>query len=221
MQFSIESQRKWSKRDVFQSSHSIGYFWASVFFVFELEILLLRIGLRRSVADVCTRYGVEVIHMQGSANSPSNIMTIREKKPEVLISIAGSQIFKKYLMDIPSICCLNLHNGALPRFRGLMPVFWAMLHGEKEIGVTIFEMDEGIDTGPIVKQVYVPVMGRSLTEMIKLTKFVGMQLIHEVLTDLAGGEIEKYDNDDSLATYHSFPNKSDVQIFKANGNRLV
>lgn len=210
------------RETLFTKAASVLNIFGFAYFLFiTWRIVLLRIGRRETIEEVCSKHGVDVKFLQGSVNSPENLQVIKKENSDVLISIAGSQIFKKTLINIPAVTCLNLHNGSLPRFRGLMPVFWAMFEGESEIGVTIFEMDEGIDTGPIVKQIYVPVLDRSLTEMIKLTKISGMRLIQEVLSDIKAGKLEMYDNDDTLATYHSFPTKNDVKVFKANGNRLI
>ena len=70
----------------------------------------------------------------------------------MLVSILGNQIFKRKLIDLAPKGCINLHTALLPKYRGLMPTFWALKNNEKNTGVSVFFVDEGIDSGPIIIQ---------------------------------------------------------------------
>ena len=112
------------------------------------------------------------IKLEQSINSEQSLSKVSHYKPDILISIAGNEIFKKPLIDLTPFGCLNLHTGLLPKYRGLMPTFWALKNKEQEIGVTVFYVDEGIDSGPIVVQKKIPIKKRVQSKLIKETKII-------------------------------------------------
>jgi len=77
---------------------------------------------------------------------------IRELAPDVMIVVAFGQILPASLLGLPRLGTLNVHGSLLPRHRGAAPVEWAILSGDSETGVTIMQMDAGVDTGPILAQ---------------------------------------------------------------------
>ncbi len=93
---------------------------------------------------------------------------------------------KKGILDIPKYGCLNVHASLLPKYRGAAPINWAIIEGgEKETGITIMEMDEGMDTGDILKSKAIPIEETDDSESIhdKLS-ILGSQLILETLEDI-------------------------------------
>ncbi|MBI4587837.1 MAG: methionyl-tRNA formyltransferase [Candidatus Rokubacteria bacterium] len=78
--------------------------------------------------------------------------TLRALGAEVAVVIAFGQILPKAVLDVPPRGSINVHGSLLPRYRGAAPIAWALIRGETETGVTIFLMDEGMDTGPILLQ---------------------------------------------------------------------
>ncbi len=85
-------------------------------------------------------------------NAPEFLDILRCVSPEVIIVAAYGQILRRDLLSIPPRGAINVHASLLPSFRGPDPIRWALLRGEKETGVTIMLMDEGIDTGPVLAQ---------------------------------------------------------------------
>ena len=85
---------------------------------------------------------------------------IREKKPDAMIVVAYGQILPASLINAPELGTLNVHASLLPRHRGPAPIEWAILSGDPETGVTIMQMDAGVDTGPILKQRQTPIAPR-------------------------------------------------------------
>ena len=136
------------------------------------------------------------------------------------MSVAGNQIFRKPLIELAPKGCLNLHSALLPKYRGLMPTFWALKNGEKETGVSVFLVDEGIDSGPIVVQKRVPIETDSLEELIRATKVIGMDAVWEAVEKIHRGRPKLTPNPESEKTYFSFPTKADVRAFRAAGKRL-
>ena len=160
------------------------------------------------------------IHLEKTINDSSSLAEISKYKPDILISIAGNEIFKKPLIELAPRGCLNLHTGLLPKYRGLMPRFWALKNNEKEIGVSVFYVDQGIDSGPILVQRNVPVRNRVQSDLIKETKKVGIDCVIEALTKIENESAVIYDNDDRQSTYFGFPSRGDVEAFKKSGARF-
>jgi len=78
--------------------------------------------------------------------------------PDLIVVCAYGKIFPKELLEIPKFGCWNIHASLLPKYRGASPINWAILEGEKETGITIMLMDEGLDTGPILLQKKIPIL---------------------------------------------------------------
>ena len=190
------------------------------FFVFYSANFLLSKLFKPSVAAVLRRFSGKVSTGPININSQKAIDEISAYRPDVIVSLASNQIFKKELLAVPELCCLNVHTARLPEYRGLMPVFWAMASGEKKLGVSVFEMDEGVDTGPIVRQVLLDIHDRSMHEMIRLSKYVGAEILAESINDLISGKTDRLNNDDSAATRVRFPTREDVKRFKKSGRKL-
>ncbi len=127
---------------------------------------------------------------------------IRDLAPDVIVVAAYGQILTSELLSLPPYGCLNVHASLLPRYRGAAPIQWAIVSGDKVSGVTIMQMDEGLDTGDILKQEAIPLSedetGDSLYD--KLTK-IGGPLLLAALKDLEEGRITPVPQDDSQATY--------------------
>ncbi len=80
------------------------------------------------------------------------INTIKSLKPDLIVVCAYGKILPKEILEIPKFGCWNIHASLLPKYRGASPINWAILEGEKETGITIMIMEEGLDTGPILLQ---------------------------------------------------------------------
>ncbi len=91
-----------------------------------------------------------------SANEPDFIRRARSLGADYLVSIQYDKILKKEIIGVPEIGCLNIHFAPLPKYRGCMPIPWAIIDGSS-YGVTFHWIDEGIDTGPIIDKVEYPV----------------------------------------------------------------
>jgi methionyl-tRNA formyltransferase len=180
----------------------------------------LAILRRKSVTPVLQRHNVDILNLSNSINHKDSLAKIRSYKPDLLISIAGNEIFKQPLINLAPKGCLNLHTALLPKYRGLMPSFWALRFNEKYTGVSVFKVDEGIDSGPIVVQKRIEINGDSQEQLIVKTKRLGMTAVIEAVARIENGDVNFLANDDADMTYFSFPKKSDVHEFLSNGNRF-
>ncbi|MBI3303119.1 MAG: formyl transferase [Deltaproteobacteria bacterium] len=157
-----------------------------------------------------------------SINSAAYLDTLRALAPDVVVSINASQVFKKQLLTLPPLGCINVHGAPLPKYRGRLPSFWALFNREQETGVTVHFMNEELDDGPIIAQRRVPIVpGETQHSLIVKTKRVGAELLLESLDRLEKGTVETRPNDRAQATYYSFPTPEDGQKFRRLGLRFI
>ena len=90
-------------------------------------------------------------------NDPSFVEALRARAPDLLVSVAYDQILRAPVRGVARLGGVNLHAGALPRYRGRNVINWAIINGEAEIGVTAHLIDDGIDTGDVVLQRFLPI----------------------------------------------------------------
>ncbi len=173
-----------------------------------------------SIAKVLSKHKVPLIQLEGSVNSKKNLEILKSYSPDLLISIGGNQIFKLPLINLATKGCLNLHTALLPKYRGLMPSFWVLKNQEKQTGVSVFFVDEGIDSGPILVQKTVEIGQMSQEALIKHTKQIGMESIIESIALINSGNYTLIENPKEKSTYFSFPTRADVKEFYKKGKRF-
>ncbi len=172
------------------------------------------------VGSILEKHQVKKINIVWNINSIESLELIQSFNPDLLVSIAGNQIFKKDLIELAPCGCLNLHTALLPKYRGLMPSFWVLKNDEKYTGVSVFFVDEGIDSGPILVQKKIEIGNRSQESLIRDTKKMGMDAINEAISLIQKGGYTVLENDDEQSTYFSFPTRKDVIEFKKLGKKF-
>ena len=145
--------------------------------------------------------GLEVYQPE-SINSREVIDMLKGKSPDCIVVAAYGQILKKEILKLPRYGCINIHASLLPRHRGAAPINWALINGDEETGITIMEMDEGLDTGDILNTKKIPIEPEDDSQTLhdKLAQ-LGGQLIVETLANMEREMIIKVHQDDSLSTY--------------------
>lgn len=140
------------------------------------------------VKEVAMKYNLPV-YQPKKVREPEFVEVLRGLKPDVMVVAAFGQIISKGILEMPKYGCINVHASLLPAYRGAAPIQWAVINGDKESGVTIMQMDEGIDTGDMIEKVVVPIVedetGGSLFD--KLSQ-AGAKLCVKVLQDLEDGK---------------------------------
>ncbi|MGA7904837.1 MAG: methionyl-tRNA formyltransferase, partial [Terrimicrobiaceae bacterium] len=123
-------------------------------------------------------------------------------EPDVIVVAAYGQILPKAILSLPRFGCLNIHASLLPRHRGASPVQASILEGDSETGITIMQMDEGLDTGDILFKVATPIgadeTARDLHD--RLAQLAPNALL-ECLDLFERGAVAREKQNDSLATY--------------------
>jgi len=174
----------------------------------------------KSLKNILISNQVKIIELSGDINSNKNVQIIKDEKPDLMISILGNQIFRKQIFELAPKGCLNLHTALLPKYRGLMPTFWVLKNNEKKTGVSVFIVDRGIDSGPILVQKEIEIKDKTQAELIRETKLLGMKAIIEAIQLIQDNKVKLIPNPDKEATYFSFPTRRDVIEFKRAGKNF-
>jgi len=143
----------------------------------------------------------------------ASLAQLRYLKPDLIIVAAYGQILTKEVLDLPKYGCLNIHTSLLPKFRGASPIHAAIAAGEKQSGVTIMWMDEGLDTGDILLQEAVTLRRRETAETLhdRLGKMAADALL-KAITQIEGGMAQHIKQDKALATMTKKLKKEDGHI---------
>jgi methionyl-tRNA formyltransferase len=175
-----------------------------------------------SATNVAHRYGIPVYRPE-KINKASFVETLREEiRPDLLISLAASQILKRNILGVPPLGCINLHSAPLPRYQGMMPNFWTLVHSEPEAAVTVHYMVEKLDAGDIILQRSVPIYpSDSLHDLMVRSKKVGVQALLEAVKQIEQGTVKPQSMDINQATYFSFPKRVDAQRLRQMGRTLL
>lgn len=134
--------------------------------------------------------------------TPEAVEVLKGYEADLFVVAAFGQILSKEILDMPKYGCVNIHASLLPKYRGAAPIQWAILDGEKETGVTIMQMNEGLDTGDMLMKVVVPIEDTDTGESLfdKLAE-AGAKLLIETIPQIEAGTLEPEPQDDSLSTY--------------------
>jgi methionyl-tRNA formyltransferase len=130
------------------------------------------------------------------------IETVRDLAPDVIVVMAYGQILPRDILDIPRVACLNLHASLLPRWRGASPIQAAIAVGDRDTGITVMYMDEGLDTGDILLQRTIEIDAEETGESLhdRLAQIAPKGLL-ESLRMLANGSAPRIPQDNARATY--------------------
>ena len=118
------------------------------------------------------------------------LQVVRELAPDMAVVFAFGQILPQAFLDIPRYGCVNIHASLLPMYRGAAPIQWVIIDDQKETGVTIMQMDAGLDTGDMLKKLVVPIAedetGGSLHDKLMLA---GGPLLLETMQEIEAGTV--------------------------------
>lgn len=203
-----------------KAKKTLNIFGLEFFLFYSIKYLNSKLLTDNSVFRLLKKKNIPVIKLHENINKYSSISKIKSYKPDLLVSILGNQIFKKPIIKLAPKGCINLHTALLPKYRGLMPTFWVLKNNEKKTGVSVFLVDEGIDSGPIIVQSEVEIKDMNQQQLIKYTKKIGMEAIAKSIDIIYKDNFEYIENDDSKQSYYSFPTKQDVLDFKKAGKKF-
>lgn len=138
---------------------------------------------------------------------------LAELKPDLMVVVAYGLILPQAVLDMPRLGCINSHASLLPRWRGAAPIQRAIEAGDDVTGVTVMQMEAGLDTGPMLHKVSTPITaqdtGGSLHDRLAE---LGSAAVLEVLQQLAEGTMQAEKQDDSLANYAHKLSKAEAKL---------
>ena len=144
------------------------------------------------VKEEALMHEIPVYQPQRVRKNPEFLETLKEIDPDIIIVAAFGQIIPKEILELPKIGCINSHASLLPKYRGAAPIQQAVIDGEKESGVTIMQMGEGLDTGDMISKIIIPLAqdetGGSLFG--KLAQ-AGAELLIKTLPSIEQGTAER------------------------------
>lgn len=149
-------------------------------------------------------------------------MVLEEMLPDVAVVAAYGKILPPYFISFPRFGCINVHASLLPRYRGASPIQRAIWDGLNETGVSIMQMDNGLDTGAVISKEKLTIEANDNTETLtqKLAK-LGSNMICRVLDALHSGPVSAEKQDDSLATYaHKIRREDETLDFSKSAREL-
>jgi methionyl-tRNA formyltransferase len=174
-----------------------------------------------SVAQLCRSLDIEHAVI-GDPNHKECRERIAALTPDLLVSIACPYILKDQLLGLPPLGCINMHHAPLPRYKGMMPTFWQMYHGEKQVGITIHKMAARIDEGVAMLQEHLPIHDKeSLDSLIRRTKRHGANCMLAVLQQIARQSQMTFSLDGRHGSYFTFPTPAEMKEFRRRGLRAI
>ncbi len=124
------------------------------------------------------------------ARDPAFAAQLEGLRPDLIAVAAFGQILAQSILDLPRLGCLNVHTSLLPKYRGAAPIQWAILNGDSETGVTIMEMDAGLDTGSILTQEATPIRPEDDAQVLyDRLAAMGARLLAQTIPGYAAGAI--------------------------------
>ncbi len=165
--------------------------------------------------------GLKVFQPQ-NVNDDAVIELLRSLNPDVIITVAFGKLLKKRVLELPRFGCFNVHASLLPKYRGAAPIQRALMNGEKVTGVTIFKMDEGMDSGPIALSRRLPVQEfETFGSLSSRLCTLGCQALMEFMDMLRSEEFSLFPQDHSKATTAPKISKKDRHISRFDDAHLV
>lgn len=172
------------------------------------------------VAELARARGIALTE-SADVNSPETVQWIRERRPDLIISVYLNQWIGNDLIDLPPQGCLNIHPALLPRNRGLFPYFWVLADGEKDTGVSVHFVEKEFDTGDIIAQEKFDVCPEDTIQSLSYRSAqVGGRLLVDAVDAIATGTVRRTPQDPDEASYHSWPTSEAYRRFRRAGRKF-
>lgn len=181
--------------------------------------------IKTPVHECADKWGIPVFSPV-RVKRPEAVERLREEAPDLIVVAAFGQILSQEILNLPRYGCVNVHASLLPRYRGAAPIQWAVINGEEKSGVTIMQMDAGLDTGDILLQEEIILDPKETGESLyEKTAKLGGELLVKALPMIEQGTLKPVKQDESESTYASMLRKEmgniDWKMPAAKIERLV
>ncbi len=164
------------------------------------------------VKELALQHGIEVYQPE-SLKDPAEQEKLAALKPDLMVVAAYGLLLPEAVLNTPRLGCLNIHASLLPRWRGAAPIQRAILAGDNETGITIMQMDIGLDTGDMLYKLTTPIEAEDTAQTLhdRLAE-LGAKAIVEALEQLQAGTLSSEKQDESQANYAKKLYKEEAQI---------
>ena len=171
------------------------------------------LSLRKPPVKVCAkRAGVE-IHQPTKVRTAAFADLLRSYEADVGVVVAYGRILPRAVLGAPRLGCVNVHASLLPRWRGAAPIQWAVAEGDTESGVTLMQMDEGMDTGPLLASRRIELdPNETAGQLSKRLSDLGSLILREELGAYVEGKLTPQKQDGMQATHARLLKKSDGEV---------
>jgi folate-dependent phosphoribosylglycinamide formyltransferase PurN len=172
-----------------------------------------------SLAQMAAQAGIPLVGAK-NVNTPALRQIVQSWQPDLLISVYLNQLIGARLIAIPRQGVINVHPALLPRNRGLFPYFWALANGDTETGVTVHWVEPKFDTGPILVQTPLPIEpDDTVISLAGKSAALGADLLVQAVRLIAEGNPPRLSQDETQASYFSWPTPAAVRRFRQRGRR--
>jgi methionyl-tRNA formyltransferase len=173
-----------------------------------------------SIEEIGSRFGIPTFCID-KVNSTEMHQILDRHPSDLLISVSCPQVIRAKLLQRFPKGGINAHSAPLPRYRGLLPSFWVLFHGETETAVTVHDLAEKLDNGDILHQEPVPIdPGETWNSLVGKTKRAAGNALVEVIRQIESGSVIRRPNRDEESTYFHFPTWKEARAFRARGLRM-
>lgn len=187
--------------------------WITLADKIKKKFFKIGIGQDPSISAYAESLGIPVWNIK-TPNSKKFQEELKALNPDIIINQSQS-IIKKDLLDVPKIGVINRHNALLPKNRGRLTPFWVLYKQEKETGVSIHFVEEGIDSGDIIVQKKFSVTPKdTFSSIVKKNYEIAPKAMVEAIEILETGKYQLITNDDSLATYNTIPTLKEAWAYR-------
>lgn len=153
------------------------------------------------VKEFALLHGIPVVTPK-SLKKPERVEKLRSFSPDAIVVAAYGLILRKEVLELPKYGCINVHASLLPKYRGAAPIQWAILNGERFSGVTIMQMNEGLDTGDILKTVEIPLDEKETAgSLFDKLSVLGAEPLLQVLDEAEAGTLHPVPQTESPTEY--------------------
>lgn len=156
------------------------------------------------VKDCAVKNNIPVYQPVSFKTDSTGIEILKKLNPDIIIVVAYGKILPKEIIELPKYGCINVHASLLPKYRGAAPIQWSILNGDEETGVTIMQMDEGLDTGDMLYVEKTKInINETAEELFDRLSVIGADALLKALDLIKNNEIAPVKQDDSKATHVS------------------
>ena len=153
------------------------------------------------------------VYQPESVKNGEAMPILSELKPDIIVVAAFGMLLKSDVLDFPKYGCINVHGSLLPKYRGAAPIQRAIIDGEKETGITIMQMAQGLDTGDMLLKESVDILGNETAgELFDRLAELGAEMIVKALAEIEKGSLIPEKQDDSKSSYAHMLSKADSPI---------